>query len=264
MSEIDEIKASIKGKVGLELFRELLRLLPSLLLEDYYKNGNWQNDNMRLDIEILASHRIEAEGSLRHLPPLSEVKTPDLPPLLKLSVMSKAAQPVLPAAAATANPQVAVPGPVGPGSPRAAPSVTSAPQTKTPEMDGARVDSSTLAAMAKTTQPGAVPADLRHIALFLSRWKLQPAKTRALLANLSPSRRRFVVQGFHCETVNGLSPVDKLGEYIQRCEKEKLWPADVEAAAAEVSGASTAGSNAGVKRPAEAPAGACSAKLRTS
>eukprot|EP00449_Zooxanthella_nutricula_P031629 CAMPEP_0198491076 /NCGR_PEP_ID=MMETSP1462-20131121/2554_1 /TAXON_ID=1333877 /ORGANISM="Brandtodinium nutriculum, Strain RCC3387" /LENGTH=75 /DNA_ID=CAMNT_0044219663 /DNA_START=120 /DNA_END=343 /DNA_ORIENTATION=+ len=73
----DNIAEEIKGKTGPELFRELLRQLPLVNAEDYCKNGVWQNELMKLDIQILAAHRLEAGAP--DPPPLSEVRMPELP-----------------------------------------------------------------------------------------------------------------------------------------------------------------------------------------
>mmetsp|Transcript_88843 Transcript_88843/g.141469 ORF Transcript_88843/g.141469 Transcript_88843/m.141469 type:complete len:161 (+) Transcript_88843:32-514(+) len=77
MYEDPTIVDLVKHKSGAELFKELFRLLPSLSFEDYFKNGVWQNDLMRLDIEVIDAHRREAGAP--DPPPMEEVKFPPLP-----------------------------------------------------------------------------------------------------------------------------------------------------------------------------------------
>eukprot|EP00435_Cladocopium_sp_Y103_P044311 s467_g12.t1 len=77
MYEDPTIVDLVKDKSGAELFKELFRLLPSLSFEDYFKNGVWQNDLMRLDIEVIDAHRREAGAP--DPPPMEEVKFPPLP-----------------------------------------------------------------------------------------------------------------------------------------------------------------------------------------
>eukprot|EP00427_Karlodinium_veneficum_P007794 CAMPEP_0169091278 /NCGR_PEP_ID=MMETSP1015-20121227/16276_1 /TAXON_ID=342587 /ORGANISM="Karlodinium micrum, Strain CCMP2283" /LENGTH=611 /DNA_ID=CAMNT_0009151757 /DNA_START=124 /DNA_END=1959 /DNA_ORIENTATION=+ len=67
----------LKSKGGEDLFKELLRLLPTADIQDYYKNGVWQDSTIRLDIRILEGHRQEA-GSPEPIP-LEEVQMPELP-----------------------------------------------------------------------------------------------------------------------------------------------------------------------------------------
>eukprot|EP00434_Breviolum_minutum_P011821 symbB.v1.2.010430.t1/scaffold655.1/size176010/17 len=77
MYEEPTIVDLVKDKSGAELFKELYRLLPSLSFEDYFKNGIWQNDLMRLDIEVIDAHRREAGAP--DPPPMEEVDFPPLP-----------------------------------------------------------------------------------------------------------------------------------------------------------------------------------------
>lgn len=117
MYEDPTIVDLVKDKSGAELFKELFRLLPSLSFEDYFKNGIWQNDLMRLDIEVIDAHRREAGAP--DPPPMEEVKFPPLSGNFQAkapSVKAQAPAPILaetPAApAAQAAPVAAAPAPV--------------------------------------------------------------------------------------------------------------------------------------------------------
>jgi len=65
------------SKTDGELFRELMRLYPLAEVEDYYKMGQWQQDLMRMDIQVFYAHREEAGAP--ELPPLEEIELPPLP-----------------------------------------------------------------------------------------------------------------------------------------------------------------------------------------
>lgn len=75
------------------------------------------------------------------------------------------------------------------------------------------------------TAGGAV-AELRLIALFVAKWKLDPSRTKTLLGKLVPARRRYVIANFKTEA-DGVEATDALEAYIDECEKENKWPAGV-------------------------------------
>eukprot|EP00747_Dinoflagellata_sp_TGD_P130641 gnl/TRDRNA2_/TRDRNA2_174853_c0_seq1.p1 gnl/TRDRNA2_/TRDRNA2_174853_c0~~gnl/TRDRNA2_/TRDRNA2_174853_c0_seq1.p1 ORF type:complete len:361 (-),score=54.25 gnl/TRDRNA2_/TRDRNA2_174853_c0_seq1:502-1506(-) len=64
-------------KRGVDLFKVLLSMYPSAMLEDYYANGIWKDQTLRTDIALMEVHRIEA-GAPDPIP-LEEVKAPKLP-----------------------------------------------------------------------------------------------------------------------------------------------------------------------------------------
>lgn len=210
MDDVDAIKADIKGKKGPDLFRELLRHYPLSFVDDYYKHGIWQDDLMRLDIQILAAHRLEA-GAPDPLP-LSEIKMPDIPP-------SKLLTPMMTGPLGSTRPPLA--SPLQPAGALTVPSVG---------LGTIPATSSSLATVGIAASPasaGAVTAavtDLRQIALFVSKWQLDPVRTNTLLAKLAPARRLFVMQNFQ-DTVgtNGAAPTSKLEEYIAECEQNNSW-----------------------------------------
>ncbi|CAE8718559.1 unnamed protein product [Polarella glacialis] len=61
-------------KSGPELFRELLRVYPVAEVDDYWRNGAWQDAVMRTDIVLVEAHRKEAGAP--DAPELSEVEMP--------------------------------------------------------------------------------------------------------------------------------------------------------------------------------------------
>lgn len=87
-------------------------------------------------------------------------------------------------------------------------------------------------------------ADLRQIALFISKWHLEPTRTKVMLARMPPVRRRYVMQNFTYTPVTGVSPVAKLEEFIQECDRTSVW----------LQVAASAGAAAAAKRPASPPA----------
>merc|ERR1712037_544988 len=73
----------------------------------------------------------------------------------------------------------------------------------------------------------------------VSKWRLEPSRTKLLIARLTPTRRRFVMQSFKYTPVNGVSPVAKLEEYIQQCEQTNAWDASASATATGFAGSLT-------------------------
>lgn len=69
---------------------------------------------------------------------------------------------------------------------------------------------------------GTAVAELRLIALFVAKWKLEPTQSKALLAKMLPHRRRYVIQHFKT-TVEGEDATKALEEYIAECEKSNAW-----------------------------------------
>mmetsp|Transcript_21576 Transcript_21576/g.49238 ORF Transcript_21576/g.49238 Transcript_21576/m.49238 type:complete len:140 (+) Transcript_21576:61-480(+) len=67
-----------KRKEGVDLFREILRLMPDAQPQDYIRSGVWQNETMKMDIEILECHRAEAGAPAPR--PMEEVPMPKVPP----------------------------------------------------------------------------------------------------------------------------------------------------------------------------------------
>jgi hypothetical protein len=65
-------------------------------------------------------------------------------------------------------------------------------------------------------------AELRLIALFVAKWKLDPTKTKMLLAKLNPQRRRYVIQNFKA-TASGEAGATELESYITECEANGQW-----------------------------------------
>mmetsp|Transcript_151060 Transcript_151060/g.263242 ORF Transcript_151060/g.263242 Transcript_151060/m.263242 type:complete len:269 (-) Transcript_151060:207-1013(-) len=79
------------------------------------------------------------------------------------------------------------------------------------------------AAMAgATTAAGGPVAELRLIALFVAKWKMDPTKTKLLLAKMTPARRRYVIQNFKTSS-SGTEASIALDHFIAGCEKSGDW-----------------------------------------
>jgi len=188
MNRIDD---EIVEKTGQELFKELLRFYPVAEYEDYFKAGKWQDELLRCDLHLLWAHRREA-GAPDPIP-LEEVKMPTLPVATAASAAAAAAGGLRPVAAAVARPSPAA--------------------------------SYGQAAGAAGTSPA---AELRLIALFVAKWKLEPTKTKFALAKLTPQRRRYVIQHFKLQpppTAPGPASDSAFSEYVTQCHAENVWPA---------------------------------------
>lgn len=68
-------------------------------------------------------------------------------------------------------------------------------------------------------------SDLRDIAVFVSKWKLEPAKTKLMLAKLSPLKRRWVLQNFKLDEGEDedKTPNVKLEEFVKDAEAKNSW-----------------------------------------
>eukprot|EP00444_Apocalathium_aciculiferum_P034161 CAMPEP_0183486868 /NCGR_PEP_ID=MMETSP0370-20130417/180153_1 /TAXON_ID=268820 /ORGANISM="Peridinium aciculiferum, Strain PAER-2" /LENGTH=612 /DNA_ID=CAMNT_0025680187 /DNA_START=126 /DNA_END=1962 /DNA_ORIENTATION=- len=84
-------------------------------------------------------------------------------------------------------------------------------------------------------------AELRQIALFVAKWKLDPTRTKMMLAKLGPARRRYVIQTFK-HTAYGADVTAGLQQYIAQCERTDAW------AGATATATSAAAAGMGIKR----------------
>jgi len=196
----------VLSKSGAELFKELFRIYPVAEPADYFKNGVWKDDIMKMDIGLVQAHRKESG-------------TPDAPDLKDVEM------PELPTGAGVAK---AVPG-VGLGVAAVRPVVA-------PLAGAAAVPAGGQTAAAASI------AELRLIALFVAKWKLDPTKAKTLLAKLTPTRRRYVIQNFKT-TAAGPSAFAALETYISTCQKSGAWDKGVPVPATAPAVV------AGVKRP---------------
>lgn len=73
MIAIDE---KILGKNGPELFKELLRIYSVADIEDYYKDGQWREELIKADLQLISMHRLEAGAPE---PPPGDITLPPLP-----------------------------------------------------------------------------------------------------------------------------------------------------------------------------------------
>lgn len=118
------------------------------------------------------------------------------------------------------------------------------PMTRAPGLAGALAMSGAPAASS-----GPV-AELRLIALFVAKWKLDPARTKPLLARLTLTRRRFVIESFKASP--GQDPNVSLSLYVLGLARANAWGSPGAASAPQV--ARAIGPTAqGVKRPIAAP-----------
>jgi len=193
------IEEEIMAKIGPELFKELLRVYPVAEVEDYFKAGQWKNDQMKVDLQLIHMHRREA-GAPDPIA-LEDVRMPEMPQAGPVAGMPGGIQ--LPGAAV--RPQ---------GAPVAAVRPVAVPAAAAPGAAAA----------------GAV-TELRLIALFVAKWKLDPARTKMMLAKLLPARRRYVIQHFK-NTTPGVEVTKALELFIAKCEQTNAWAGAVAAAPA--------------------------------
>jgi len=203
-------------KKGAELFRELQRLYPVCEVEDYHKNGAWKDEDMRTDILLLRVHRREA-GAPEPVE-LEDIPKPEIPrsgPMgqqsgfagitvgggaPKVTIMSGKG-----GATIVTRPVSAAVRPVGVQQGGLRPLVSSLGQR--PAVGGA-----TNAVL------GNPAAELKLIALFIAKWKLDPTRTKSQLARLAPAHRKYVIQKFST-TIPGTGATAALEQFISQNQR---------------------------------------------
>lgn len=184
MTDIVDLEEAFT-KSGAELFKELYRVYPVADAEDYFKNGQWKNEVMKADLVLIESHR--RESGAPDVADLEDIKVPNLP---------------------TQTPSMVAAG-YGPASFAGMLKPAGFP-TPVPLLAGAAVGTSTPV------------VEIRLIALFVAKWKLDPATAKTSLAKLTPVHRRYVIQNFKT-TVTGVEATKELDTYIAACEEDKSW-----------------------------------------
>lgn len=252
------------NKDAKELFRELLTVYPGACHEDYFKNGTWQAETIEIDLDLIRAHRKEA-GAPEPIP-IEDVQLPaNLPvsrplgallpaavggilrPAIRPMSVMQLAKPA-PAVAAKITP---IPKPGALAQSASAPALLRKPLIKPagPAKAAAATAAGTMASAAGTTAAGMVAggpsAELKQIALFIQRWKLEATKSKLLLARLTPARRRWVMSNY--------KGVSTLEQYIHQCDQTNAWGAatlpNSAAAPAAKQLAKPAATTAGLKRP---------------
>jgi hypothetical protein len=220
-------------KTGAELFRELLRIYPVAEVEDYLKMGSWKNELMKTDLQLVEAHRREAGAG--ESPPLEEVK---LPASLKMTPIKK------PELSGLGMSGISGIKPVAAGllTPTSKPGNASATSP---------AGATTTATSTNATNVAAPLAELRVIALFVAKFKMDPTRTKMTLAKLTPQRRRYVMQTFTC-TESGGPASNALEKFLAECEQTNAW--DSEAATTSTSDAAPAAMKPGPLGAATGPA----------
>jgi len=220
MSTEEEILA----KKGADLFRELVRVYSVAELEDYFKAGIWKEDLIKADLQLVWAHRREAGAP--DPPDLEEVPMPEVPKFMAV-LGTMGVRPVVPGGVITGAvrpPGSAMVPPVRPAGTPISP--------VQPAKAGVVVPPGAAAANGATSGPA---AELKLIALFISKWKLEPTRTKMLLAKMTPAKRRYVITNFKNAT-NAADPTSALEQYIAQCEKTNAWAAAVAASATSLGG----------------------------
>lgn len=179
---------AVLAKSGPELFKELLRVYNVAEVEDYFKGGQWKDDMMKTDIQLIYMHAREAGAG--EPTPLDEVIVPDLPKATSPPILMQQGALLGVAAVRPGAPVLVKPG-------------------------GAVAQPGGAAAPAASAASGAV-AELRLIALFVAKWKLDPTKAKLLLARVAPTRRRLIIQAF--KATPGVDPNLSLQQFVSKSE----------------------------------------------
>eukprot|EP00929_Paragymnodinium_shiwhaense_P022815 TRINITY_DN14459_c0_g1_i1.p1 TRINITY_DN14459_c0_g1~~TRINITY_DN14459_c0_g1_i1.p1 ORF type:complete len:375 (+),score=67.11 TRINITY_DN14459_c0_g1_i1:115-1239(+) len=97
-------------------------------------------------------------------------------------------------------------------------------------------------------------AELRLIALFVAKWKLDPTRTKMLLAKVAPPRRKYIIEKFSPPAGQDTATVTAaLETFVARCEKTGEWGPAIAAAGPSVSPLGVKRSISAVTGPAVSP-----------
>lgn len=182
---------------GSELYRELCRWHPDPQITQYHKLGQWQKELLKIDAVLLEEHRKEAGAEPPK--PLEEIPKPAVTKSLTLN---------FPFQQGASSPTLSLPASV------AAKAGTTVPTIR----PGLKLNPG-----AQPISPAAVAAaELKAMALFVAKWKLEPTKTKLLLAPLPSVRRRWVLANFKSEGEG--EAIGKLEAFIQESSDNDAWP----------------------------------------
>lgn len=201
------VDEDILKKSGADLFRELIRVYSVAELEDYFKAGQWKEDTIKADLQLVWAHRREAGAP--DPPDLEDVPMPNVPKVAGPPMLG--VRPIVPG------------GVIRPGGIPVAGALRPA---------GALPAGAKVVPPATATANGAASgpaAELKLIQLFITKWKLDPTKAKMVLAKMTPAKRRYVITNFKNAT-NAADATAALEQYIAQCEKTNAWGAAVAAA----------------------------------
>lgn len=106
---------------------------------------------------------------------------------------------------------------------------------------------------ASTSTIAVATTELRLLALFVAKHKLEPAKTKILLSTLTPPRRRYILSHFK-PTNSGSEATTELEAFIRISEKSGAWDTAAAKAAAESASTPTAAQSGMQPQAAPVPA----------
>mmetsp|Transcript_56609 Transcript_56609/g.104785 ORF Transcript_56609/g.104785 Transcript_56609/m.104785 type:complete len:455 (-) Transcript_56609:167-1531(-) len=282
-----EIVEAALSKSGLLIFKELQRFFPTAEPEDYILNGAWNDELLKLDLQLIEAHRREAGAD----DPLEPEAVPDVsipPTRVKTAsgmLLPTAGRSVLPTGVLSGQPGAAVPAgiksllPTGVLKPQgSAPAIGSIaiPKPAVSYSSGALSQVRTIgllsnkpvppkqpapaakapaakAPAATAASPAAPPGSagdsmLRQFTLFNTKWQINHLATKRVLERLaSPARRRYVMLTF-TSTTTGEAALLELEHYITKCEKENKW-GDDEAGSASAPSSSLPAAQASIAKP---------------
>lgn len=243
MTDMEEEGEDISKNEPKDIFRRLVQLMPNAYLEDYYKMGSWKTDVMVCDIELLEAHRREA-GAPDPVP-IEEVPEPDVPAGPKFLGGASGPTGARPLGGATGllgrpqgvqqptlrpllgslrpTPRALLGSALGPRPFGAAGPKAPAPKATGPKQPSGAPPPSVLAQAGRGPGPAPKAAgsqlDMRRLVPFVSKWKLEPNRTKALLGQLSASQQIWVIDHFRYVPGGGMTPTSKLEEFIRTSEK---------------------------------------------
>mmetsp|Transcript_56908 Transcript_56908/g.127908 ORF Transcript_56908/g.127908 Transcript_56908/m.127908 type:complete len:431 (-) Transcript_56908:119-1411(-) len=241
-----EIVEAALAKSGLLVFKELQRFFPTADPEDYIAGGAWNDELLKLDLQLFEAHRREAGAD----DPLDLEAVPDVSiPPTRVKTASGMMMPTggrsllgpggVPTGLLAGKPLqgLLAPGVLKPQATAPKPAVSYASgtlsQVRTIGLPAGKFAQPKPAATATASPAGAAgDSMLRQVTLFNTKWQINPLSTKRVLERLSsPARRRYVMLTF-TSTSTGDAALAELEQYITQCEQDNQWGGDDEAGSA--------------------------------
>lgn len=179
------------------MFRDFLRHFPRARWEDYYKDFRWNMEQLEVDLALVKHHRREAGAP--DPPPLEEIPQPDVPK----------------APMGRARPPPPRPPPGGGGGGDGSPKDKPRAPIGGRDFGGRRPKPQPPKAPPSASARAAQGPDLRELNDFVAKWKLDPVRTKTVIARLPPSRRRDIMEDFRPSLRETAGPTMSFEKFVR-------------------------------------------------
>jgi len=215
-----------------DLFKELKRLLPTAIFDDYYKHGAWKRRHLLVDLELVQAHR-------------SLAGAPDPPPVGDIPELARLEAREAPQASRNRSP------------PRGR-----RPAALSDPLPGLKPTQPSLPPP-KAVIENAYEDEMRRIRLFTEKWKLDTRRTRDVLMKLRPAQQLWVMRNYRY-TSSSMGPTTQLEMFVTESKRSgDIDEFDTSTGRSTVSAYGARVADGGVKRSLSGSAGASTTSPRT-